>query len=121
MREIPIHTDPLVPPDTMYGINPWAFEWKPVTVPLTLASLDPIISDLAAERVRAWYAEPSTLMRLLMRDPWDRPDRNPFPIIVPFPRLRAMRQRFAAGRRRLADAWGVLLHGLPEPEECDCW
>ncbi len=64
-----------------------------------------------------------TLSREILRDhgwwfPGD-PDRNPFPHMDPVPWFTAALTTVRTARQRATDAWGVLLHGLPECE--DCW
>lgn len=56
------------------------------------------------------------------------PDRNPWPQVVLFPNVERARLALVAARStlrrarwRLADTWGVLLHGLPEHDEEYDW
>lgn len=109
MREIPIILDPLVPKDTMYMLNPTHLRPPPDYDGLLRGALIKYTEDL--ERIVVGPRSP--LMRLLIGDPWDTPDRNPIPKMILCPRVERARLRLVLMRERITQAWDVLWNGLP--------
>lgn len=77
--------------------------------------------DPPAEPVKysgIWVPVPrSILIDAGMLQPWEYPDRNPFPHIDPTPRLTRLLDQAHAAHMRLSDAWFVLRNGLPEQDD----
>lgn len=81
------------------------------------------MTDEPTVDVKAFGAQVPVSLEMLydagiLRDPTTR---SPFPYrMVLFPRLDSALARLHSARARVVDAWGVLLHGLPDYED-DEW
>lgn len=99
MRGIDLIVDPTVPKGMVYMLNtdymwPKPYEWKSQHV---------VISREA--------------YRMLVREPWDFPNRNPMPHLILFPRIERVRAWIEEARNRIRLAREVLRNGCLDRED----
>lgn len=82
--------------------------------PATGRVVVPMSAELVEDQLRTDWAMAATLDYVLR--PWTRPDRNPFPTLIPAPRLARLTAALTNARIRITTAAHVLRHGAPEEE-----
>lgn len=79
----------------------------------------PVSDELIADAADLRSALDAGFRRLT--HPWEYADRNPFPSLDPSPWFTRRLNTYRAGRRRVADAWRVLRHGLESVRDDEGW